>query len=437
MLKDNHFFNCVPYLSSVDSALHRQSLAPSTATASLSTPMLRSNKRSKFSHDRQDIEQNELVQHPVDGVDVGGTWLPDGVLLNIFSFCLDNNKLFDDRYYQKKAGVPILFRNIAFVSPDFLECVYRYIQRTPIHLAVPLYGFDEKNSLRRIAWACQNNLKLGYFGCKQAGRNAAVICKYILQSCDISELRACEMIFYSGLQNGRGGLDGRDVSESDAVQAGVPSAIFQRAATSSYIPLELQRFFAEHVPQRAPALKRMQLTFDMEALYSPVLTNLSHSLEELELSIVACYHNLHQTSDQKLDLQELTRSIEQLTKLKKLGLSTNFAASFQIHSTSLEEIDTTDCSEFFFVDKCVCPSLKKFACISLYEPEDYNDQMKNGVQPVIPFTEEELEDMTTEEEVEVEVEVGSRSFIGMSVPGTCIVKIRCEERKEDEDLYHD
>jgi len=81
--------------------------------------------------------------------------------------------------------------------------------------------------------------------------------------------------------------------------------------------------------------------------------------------------------------------------------------------------------------------LKKFACISLYEPEDYNDQMKNGVQPVIPFTEEELEDMTTEEEVEVEVEVGSRSFIGMSVPGTCIVKIRCEERKEDEDLYHD
>ena len=375
--------------------------------------MIRSNKPSEVSHDRQDIEQNQLVQHPTDGADVGGRWLPDGVLFNIFSFCLQNNKLVAETY-TPACGVPVFFRSIAFVSSDFLDCVYRYIQRTPVHIFV---GFDD-NSLRRIAWACQNNLKLGYFKFYQKGRYAASICKYMLQSCDISELLMCDMRFYgwSPYEYAAIGL-----LESVAVQAGFPSDIFQQHDISSdgaCSDLQLQRFFAEHVPAHASALKIMRLTFFEGALYLPVLSNSFSSLEELSLAI---------HFNQSVDLQEVSRSIEQLTKLKTLILHTNFAASFQIHSTSLEEIDTTDCNDGFFVDKCVCPSLKKFTCVSL-DQSYYDDLTRNGVKPVIPFTEEELEVMTTEEGVEVEV--GCRPFIGMSVPGTCIVKIRCEEGDE-------
>lgn len=382
--------------------------------------MLGSNKRSKVSHDRQDIEQNQLVQHPVDGADIGGMWLPDGVLFNIFSFCLDNTKLLAPPYDTAFAsgvpcGVTIFFRNIAFVSSDFLGGVYRYIQRTPIHLWV---GSDEKICLRRIAWACQNNLKLDGFSFYQKGKNAAAIGKYILQSCDISELLICEMSF---LCVPYADIGGRDVLESVAVQAGFPSDIFQHQDISSdetSSDLQLQRFFVEHVPERAPALKTMRLAFYHQgAVYSPVLSNLFSSLEELSLEF-----GIHQI----VDLHEISRTIEQLTKLKKLSLVTDFTASFQIHSASLEEIDTTESTNGLFVDKCVCPSLKMFRCEHL----DENDDFLNGVKPVIPFTEEELEDMATEEGVEVEV--GSRPFIGMSVPGTCIVKIWCEELDEYE-----
>jgi len=360
------------------------------------------------------IEQNELVQHPADGADVGGTLLPDGVLFNIFSFCLDNNKLLAQPYTLPECGVPIFFRTIAFVSSDFLGCVYRYIQRTPIHLWVGL----QNKYLRRIAWACQNNLKLDGFSFYQKGKNAAAICKYMLQSCDISELRACQMSFSCGPPHAD--IEGMDVLESVLVQAGFPSDIFQHQDISSdetSSDLQLQRFFVEHVPERAPALKTMRLAFYHQgAVYSPVLSNLFSSLEELSLEF-----GIHQI----VDLHEISRTIEQLTKLKKLSLVTDFTASFQIHSASLEEIDTTESTNGLFVDKCVCPSLKMFRCEHL----DENDVFLNGVKPVIPFTEEELEDMATEEGVEVEV--GSRPFIGMSVPGTCIVKIWCEDLSDD------
>ena len=52
-------------------------------------------------------------------------------------------------------------------------------------------------------------------------------------------------------------------------------------------------------------------------------------------------------------------------------------------------------------------------------------QVSNGVKPVIPFTDEELEKKRMGSG---EVEVGFCPFIGMSVPGTCIVEILSKER---------
>ena len=109
------------------------------------------------------------------------------------------------------------------------------------------------------------------------------ICKYVLQSCDISELRVC---FISPFHHP---IKCQDALESDALQAGFPSVIFQYQDT---VLLWLQGISnssasLQNMCEREPSLDRMALAFDKEKLYSPVLTNFSSSLEELDLYIWA------------------------------------------------------------------------------------------------------------------------------------------------------
>ena len=197
--------------------------------------------------------------------------LPDRVLFKIFSYCLDYRSLIDVDHCIT-AGLPILFRNVAFVSPDVLDCLYRYIKKNVCLL------FFMQNVIMRghsvgLHGHARRSCNLITLGFMRIGRSAAAICKYILHSCDISELQVFDMSFHGDF------YVGRDVLESVvAVRAGFSYDIFQHQDSSNDVTssdAQLQRFFAEHVPERAPALKRMGFEFWKGPLYS-LQINLVH-----------------------------------------------------------------------------------------------------------------------------------------------------------------
>jgi len=345
------------------------------------------------------VTQQENEQH-ADGAEMGAMWMPEGVCFNIYSY-LNNREIVDER-----SGVAALFRIVAFVSKDLLASVHRYLCQTNLTLNVSyLASSSAPRYFRRVAWACRNKVKIAECSFYPTTRGQISVSEYILRSCDISEMQEISVLVIY--------IDSKaedDAYESKAVKAGIPSDVFRQDDADCLV--EFQRFLADHLPKHAPALKKMQLSFDNVKMYLPVLTNLSQSLEELKLSIRQTRNGCPLSF--AIELQELSRVIEQLPRLKNLKLFEKNGGSFHIRSTSLEEIDTTECSTEFFISKCVCPSLMMFRCT-------HRGRRSNGARPAIAFNEEDLEDMRKESEVDLKVH--SRPFIGMSVPGTCIVRL--------------
>jgi hypothetical protein len=149
----------------------------------------------------------------------------------------------------------------------------------------------------------------------------------------------------------------------------------------------------------------------------PVLTNFSNSLEELTLCISPDH-------EQDADLQDLSKSIQQLSKLKKLKLSFLWKrCSFEIESKTIEKIDMTGSEEGCFLDKCICPSLKVFKC-NYKRSNDAEQEQSNGLRPRFPFSDNILEKLESckRNRKGVHVTVGECSFVGMIVvPETCKV----------------
>jgi len=128
------------------------------------------------------------------------------------------------------------------------------------------------------------------------------------------------------------------------VQAGIP---FSEDTVMTSV--EIQSFFAEYIPSHAPSLKKMFIHCDYRTLHLPVFSSLH--LEELT-RVCVC--------NGAVDIQAVSRAIGQLPKLKKLEISGGMIKDpFQIHSTSLEEIDTRGfMMDNVVIEKCVCTSLK-------------------------------------------------------------------------------
>jgi len=336
---------------------------------------------------------------------LGGTlWISDKIWFNIYSFMYKRRFNIDDTDLHSDAGISHLFRNLAYVSPDAYHSLLRYVRHTPLKVYGDLYfSTIATEAFERIAWLCKHKVKLGEYKIGNYGTNAFTFIKYILMSCDITMLEACQL----DLSDWYGATAG-----SLAVRAGIPSHVVQEyynVMTSA----EFQRFFVEYVPTRATSLKRMKIDVNIAGLHLPLLTSLSDSLEELELNIFA-------SDDCKCE--DLSLAIGQLSKLKKLKVFALFKGSCSIYSSSLEEIDMIDCWNGFFTDKCVCPSLKMFKCMNTDKVS--GNELSNGIRPVVPFSEEERKDMQAKKVVAMTA--GSRTFIGMNVPETCIVRIKCE-----------
>ena len=374
--------------------------------------------RNESEHDCQRGGELHVAQahYYQNGLEIlGGTiWIPDEILFNIFSFMSDGNITVNTTNHSNSAdgihgcpsddGIPALFRNLVYVSKDVYSSLFRHVRYTPVKLNGSLH-YTVK-SFERIAWLCKHKAKLGEYKVNIFGANAFALLKYVLISCDATKLEVCHLdLFTSSICSG---------FDSVALRSGIPSHVIQEH--NSMTVVEFQRFFAEYVPKHATSLKSMKIDFWKGELNLPLLTSLSDSLEELELIILPKYR-LERTSK----LKKLSLAIAQLSKLKKFQLDARFDGSFQIHSTSLEEIETT-CGLGFFIDKCVCPSLKMFKCMHVYIVN--RPGFLNGIRPVVPYSKEDRKDMTAKRKVAMTA--GSRAFIGINVPEACMISIKCK-----------
>jgi len=348
------------------------------------------------------------AQYDHNGLEIfcGTLWIPDEIWFNIYSFMYNRSFSADDTDHYSDAGIYHLFRNLAYVSPDVYHSLLRYVRHTPLKVYGDLFfSTIAKEVFERIAWLCKHKVKIGEYKIGSYGTNEFTFIKYILTSCDITQLEACHL----DLRVWHGAI-----AESFAapVPAAIPSHAFQECS-NVMTTAEFQRFFAEYVLARAISLKRMKIDVKIAGLHLPLLMNLSDSLEELELRIFAVDDCI---------CEDLSRAIGQLSKLKKLKVYALFKGSCHIYSSSLEEIDVIDCWNGFFIDKCHCPSLKMFKCTHTHKVN--GSALSNGIRPVVPFSEEERKDM--EAKKVVTMTAGSRTFIGMKVPETCMVSIKCE-----------
>ena len=89
--------------------------------------------------------------------------------------------------------------------------------------------------------------------------------------------------------------------------------------------------------------------------------------------------------------------------------------SLRIRSSSLQEIDTRGCCFGFGVEQCIFPSLKMFRCRYLLD-----HGLSNGVNAVTVITRHEGR-IHRSLDNDIRFQVGSRPFLGMEVPASCVV----------------
>ena len=279
-------------------------------------------KRRKIADDHHPSDENLIG---ADGVDIGGIWIPDGVLFHIYSY------MYEITLSTKECGVASLVHNIAHVSTEFLASFYRHVQKTPLNLYTSTC-YHRTDDI--FEWACQHKVKLGKYTFKLLRSWDPTLCTKLFEACDISELESCSMSLVYQHNRQKDGI-------SDFVQHDSK--------------LEFQRFFAEYVSKHAPSLKRLHIKSFMEELHMPLLAMFSPSLEELDLQIWVGSHDNNFP-------EHLSRVIGELSKLKKLKVYAlnHFLKQVQIetsvlpriHSKSLEMIDVMGCANKMIIEKC-------------------------------------------------------------------------------------
>ena len=333
----------------------------------------------------------------------------DGIKFSIFAFSHGNE-------LHEEGPVAKLFKSFGFLSKDCYRSCINYVQQ----IAMVYPGVRDDGPIME-AFLCRNRVKIGKIDLALTSSLSRCLSIYILRSCDLTDLHS---IYISD-------IDADQSSEehiSDAINAGIPDEVIQEFHPATIEPLDrrvIQKIIADILTLEAPSLTKMEVLIKKEQWHRPLLTNFSNRLEELHLQLDwdSEIAGIHFPYDE--GAKQISAVIEHMLNLKRLNLkvySLLISGRFRIKSISLEEIDTR-WSKNFYIDECVCPSLKMLKGINIPRRQG------NGVKPVTPFTEDDLKPPERAPNTPphkftyfVDFKVGERPFIGMTVPDSCIVR---------------
>ena len=370
--------------------------------------------------------------------------LPDGVWFRVFSFLhrhhdptvhslgiVDNDPL----------AVGDLFRLMASVSKNDNRRLFRYLKFVPMDFTYSYY------ELATFAWACKHRMKLGgVVSFTSIGRIALNLYMHMIRSCNIYDMHTLTLNLHHVSSH-----VSRHFRRS-AMENNIPEEVLKVPMS----PMEFQTQYADYLRKhsginRTPSLKKLHLRIRKDEFHAPFLTSFSQSLEELSLNILKEERNVTENENENEnengandatasvtvstkrgsyddDLEQMSAAIQKLPKLKKLTICANMQAVFRIRSKSLEEINTKPSSIGFWVNECICPSLKLFRSryhfpIRRGYGQDPGVPYGNGLTPVFTCYRDDVKDKFRNEKRlnELEVHAGSHPFVGMQVPSSCVV----------------
>ena len=124
--------------------------------------------------------------------------IPDEIWLNVFHFCFAKHRFMIENFASSEEGkkpIAPLFQSVGLVSKRMMQTCYKYIRQIPMGFKI---DFDramyEKPVSPRlfstIPWLHANRIKLGSFSvCLRGTVEEMQVTKYLLSTCDISDLR--------------------------------------------------------------------------------------------------------------------------------------------------------------------------------------------------------------------------------------------------------
>ncbi len=322
--------------------------------------------------------------------------LNDDIMTIVFSYLYHSRVI--GNYYQP---MNVMYRHLLYVSKEFYRlCMIFACQSAPLQLHWRS-GINKNTFSNLVYWMSRHKVKLGsmaiYCNCNSLESMNHI--KMILRMCDVSNLRRVHLV----LTNKPSYVKHEMEDEFKfATSAGIPTKI----ADPTYSTLWTVVKWAKNIEV---------LNLHIPPALCPLLQNLSHSLIELSLTISDHRKNItgetsYSATGQRIEersLDDLSRAIESMQKLKRLHLNIQFPTEINLKSNSLEYIDSYTSHKNMWISECICPSLRKIIC--RYET--------NGVMPRMPLSQREVEQYEGRETIKV----GNRPFEGMIVPNSCEV----------------
>ena len=309
-----------------------------------------------------------------------------------------------------------LFRAVGSASKEDHERLVRYVQ------LVPQNYYYRKNKPSLLSWFCRYGVKLESIDFYGQIRDDAELafCLWILKCCNTDDLKSLKVNFCWPSPTRK-----MVIAEGLEKFAIFPDGI--KGASSTKDQLHIMDILAE----QASGIETMRISVTSDQLRLPffVMKNGRHSLlEELTL-------NIHQGNN--VELEPMYQNIANLHCLRRLTLMVGCknlgnVASHRIESLTLEEIDVRESEADFIVKGCKCPSLKMFR--GKYIPRRRWRDSWVGVKAASPITKSEINSRIQNGDFvafdddfygshTLEYVVGSRPFVGMEVPDSCIVMV--------------
>ncbi len=336
--------------------------------------MPRRSKRIKLLHEQKSPtsvrELSERFYDPdsnSDGIEMCGSWLPDGVCFHIFSY-LSNGNIIANRYAD---GVSSLAYSIRLVSKDASSVLRRYLRNAPLKMIVR-YRDHTKQTKRRIEWACKNQVNLVEFlfdvpYLNNDGKRKMDEFKRILEACRTDKVQRFGLVLpmYNNLR------------QSFQLDDKSPELEFQRYVINK-VPKPNPNYQPFNASINASGIKKLCLAFHQDELHLPLLKRYSNTVEELEIRVC----RFAKVRPNVLVLEGLSMAIKDMSRLQKLKIC-NYgkfgAASIHISSESLKYLDMLNCDDEFYVESLVCPSLESMEFKHRIEGASYQ-ALRNGLR---------------------------------------------------------
>lgn len=340
--------------------------------------------------------------------------LPKEFIHNIFSFLAKDNALI--KHYInygalfKDYGIRALFKDYSLVSKEFQRLIITYIKETPL-----VIGNDHIiGKYRTLLWACENKLKIGRCNIFANGPNSATIAMYLLNNCDLSEVKFLRI--YAAHCHYNQDYDVFDLAYSD----GIPYGSFGTKLASI---ASLQSRIGD-ISWHMQNLKSLEIVstrdeFDFEMLkcfqkYCPMIENLS-------VVFAVKIERGNEILGTNNSVDELGEIICQFPNLKRLRLNSDYGSDstgFIIKSETLEEIDLSEGS--LSMNECICPRLKVIKC-KLDRVRSYLDF--SGVTATATFIKEQIKVLQRQNAVNINAHDHLHEILGLQVPDHCVLEI--------------